>query len=126
KKANIMSRTDEQDYIAYGTPAYWKDMNEALTRLRQNKDFIKVIQQGYLGDTTLALVTQLTTLNLVDNTNRPKVFESILASSNLMSHFLLIENLATRPEVPMIKEPSVEETSLTEMKKRVKKIKNKK
>lgn len=121
-----MSRTDEQDYIAYGTPAYWKDMNEALTRLRQNKDFIKVIQQGYLGDTTLALVTQLTTLNLVDNTNRPKVFESILASSNLMSHFLLIENLATRPEVPMIKEPSVEETSLTEMKKRVKKIKNKK
>ena len=72
---------------------YWKNMYKALERLKENKDFQTVIQQGYITDRALGDVSLLGSYNTIRQGTRPDVMESLVAISRLQDFFRVIHNL---------------------------------
>lgn len=76
---------------------YWADMNSSLERLKENKDFQRVILNGYFKDKAINGVSLLAQDHIVNNGLRPRVMEDLVSISNLEDFFITIENLGSTP-----------------------------
>lgn len=76
---------------------YWVDMWHSLERLQSNKDFQKVILQGYFKDKAVNGVSLLAQDAIVAGGHRSAVMEDLIAISSLEDFFVTIENLGTIP-----------------------------
>lgn len=87
--------TLEDQQIVEVENQYWADMWAALERLQQNKDFQKVILEGYFKDKAVNGVSLLAQDGIVQGGHRTAVMEDLIAISSLQDHFMTIENLGT-------------------------------
>lgn len=76
---------------------YWVDMWASLERLKENKDFQRVILEGYFKDKAVNGVSLLAQDAIVQNGHRTAVMEDLIAISSLEDFFVTIENLGTIP-----------------------------
>ena len=67
-------------------------MGEALNRLRKNEDFKHVITNGYLGDKVMASFSLLAVPQEKASGNRPNIFEDMIAASNLLYFFKMVDD----------------------------------
>lgn len=91
-----MNNLNDQEILTVENK-YWVDMNDALERLKENKDFQHVILQGYFKDKAVDGVSMLAQDSVVMNGLRSNVMESLIAISHLEDFFMTIENLGTVP-----------------------------
>lgn len=77
---------------------YWVDMWTSLARLKENKDFQKVILEGYFKDKAVNGVSLLAQDAIVASGQRTAVMEDLIAISSLEDFFITIENLGTTPD----------------------------
>jgi hypothetical protein len=76
---------------------YWADMWASLERLKENKDFQRVILEGYFKDKAINGVSLLAQDGIVQGGHRSAVMEDLIAISSLEDFFITIENLGTIP-----------------------------
>lgn len=76
---------------------YWADMWASLERLKENKDFQRVILEGYFKDKAVNGVSLLAQDAIVAGGHRTAVMEDLIAISSLEDFFVTIENLGTIP-----------------------------
>jgi hypothetical protein len=76
---------------------YWADMWASLERLKENKDFQRVILEGYFKDKAINGVSLLAQDGIVQGGHRTAVMEDLIAISSLEDFFMTIENLGTIP-----------------------------
>ena len=76
---------------------YWVDMWNSLSRLKENKDFQKVILEGYFKDKAINGVSLLAQDAIVAGGHRTAVMEDLIAISSLEDFFITVENLGTIP-----------------------------
>lgn len=67
------------------------EMHKALVRLRQNPDFSLLIEEGYLRDTPLSLVSQLGNTK-EDSSERKELFDKLTAVSHFKKHLEYLES----------------------------------
>lgn len=91
-----MSNLEDQQILEVENQ-YWADMWHALERLQENKDFQKVILEGYFKDKAINGVSMLAQDGVVQGGHRTAVMEDLIAISSLQDHFIMIENLGTIP-----------------------------
>ena len=77
-------------------------MGEALKRLRENKDFQTVIENGYLKDKVLASVSLLGVPQISDQGRRPGVMEDLISASNLQYFFKQVEGFYEGAKNPVL------------------------
>lgn len=88
--------TTEQELLEVEN-TYWGDMWTSLEKLKKNKDFKRVILEGYLKDKAVKGVSLLATDFVRKNNLRAEVMEQLVAISNLEDYFITIENLGHTP-----------------------------
>ena len=88
------------------------EMGEALTRLRQNPDFQRLILEGYLREKVLASVSLLGVPQIKDQGRRPEVMEDLVAASNLQYFFQQVDNFYEATKNPILSDE--EEAELAE------------
>jgi len=71
---------------------YWVDMWASLERLKANKDFQRVILNGFFKDKAINGVSLLAQDGIIDAGKRPAVIESLIAISHLEDFFITVEN----------------------------------
>jgi len=76
---------------------YWADMWSSLERLKENKDFQRVVLEGYFKDKAVNGVSLLAQNAIVAGGHRTAVMEDLIAISSLEDFFVTIENLGTMP-----------------------------
>ena len=76
---------------------YWVDMWASLKRLNENKDFQRVILDGYFKDKAVNGVSLLAQDGIIAGGHRSAVIEDLIAISSLEDFFVTIENLGTVP-----------------------------
>lgn len=76
---------------------YWVDMWASLQRLKENKDFRRVILEGYFKDKAINGVSLLAQDAIIAGGHRTAVMEDLIAISSLEDFFVTIENLGTVP-----------------------------
>jgi hypothetical protein len=76
---------------------YWADMWSSLERLRDNKDFQRLILEGYFKDKAVNGVSLLAQDAVVAGGHRSAVMEDLIAISSLEDYFVTVENLGTMP-----------------------------
>ena len=89
-----MNTLEEQELLTVENE-YWVGMNNALERLKQNKDFQTVILDGYFKDKAINGVSLLAQDAIVRDGHRTAVMEDLIAISSLEDHFITIANLGT-------------------------------
>lgn len=77
---------------------YMVELNDALTRLKDNKDFKKLILDGYFKDFAVNQTSMLATDYVRSTGKRAEVMERLVAISNLQDWFITIEQLGTLPQ----------------------------
>jgi len=77
---------------------YWKDLKEALERLEKNKDFQRVILEGYFKDKAINGVSLLASPQIKRNGARSDVMEALIAISQLEDFFITIRAMGEEPE----------------------------
>lgn len=87
-----MNNLEQQELLTVENQ-YWAGMWEALSRLKENPDFQKVILEGYFKDKAVNGVSMLARDGVVRNGLRTEVMEDLIAISSLEDHFITIENL---------------------------------
>lgn len=76
---------------------YWVDMWASLERLKDNKDFQRVILEGYFKDKAINGVSLLAQDAIIAGGHRTAVMEDLIAISSLEDFFVTIENLGSTP-----------------------------
>lgn len=89
--------TLEEKQILEVENQYWADMWASLQRLRDNKDFKRVILDGYFKDKAINGVSLLAQDAIIKNGLRSQVMEDLIAISKLEDFFITVENLGTIP-----------------------------
>ena len=89
-----MNNLDEQQLLEVENQ-YWVDMWAALERLKENKDFQKLILKGYFQDKAVNGVSLLAQDAVIAAGKRPAVIESLVAISHLEDFFIMVENIGT-------------------------------
>ena len=77
---------------------YMVELNNSLTRLKDNPDFKKLILEGYFKDFAVNQTSMLATDYVRKTGTRPEVMERLVAISNLQDWFITIEQLGTIPQ----------------------------
>lgn len=77
---------------------YMVELNNSLTRLKDNQDFKKLILEGYFKDFAVNQTSMLATDYVRKTGTRPEVMERLVAISNLQDWFITIEQLGTIPQ----------------------------
>lgn len=77
---------------------------EALQRLKENKDFQKVILDGYLKDSAVDKVSLLATDYVRNNGLRATMFEELVAISAFEGYLHMIDNLGASTVADMQEE----------------------
>lgn len=91
-----MSNLEDQKILEVENQ-YWADMWSSLERLKENKDFQRVILEGYFKDKAVNGVSLLAQDAIVKGGYRTAVMEDLIAISSLEDFFVTIENLGTIP-----------------------------
>ena len=91
-----MSNLEDQQIIEVENQ-YWVDMWASLERLQRNKDFKRLILDGYFKDKAVNGVSLLAQDAIVDNGMRPRVMEDLVAISKLEDFLITVENLGSVP-----------------------------
>jgi hypothetical protein len=91
-----MSNLEDQKLLEVENQ-YWVDMWASLERLQKNKDFKRLILDGYFKDKAINGVSLLGQDAIVDSGMRPRVMEDLVAISKLEDFFITVENLGTVP-----------------------------
>lgn len=78
---------------------YWEDMWTSLQKLQKNKDFKRVILEGYFKDKAINGVSLLATDYVKSKGLRGEVMEQLVAVSALQDYFMTIQNLGTVPDI---------------------------
>ena len=97
-QANPTENVDTNKELVTIENEYWVTMNDALTKLKQNPDFQKVILEGYFKDKAINGVSMLATDYVKQAGARGDIMEQLVAISNLEDYFITIENLGTTPD----------------------------
>ena len=84
-------------------------MGEALDRLRKNPDFETVIINGYLRDKQLASFSLLAVPQEKQAGRRPDIFEDMIAGSNLLYFFSMIDSFHVGAKNPILSDIEEEE-----------------
>ena len=92
-----MSNLEDQQILEVENQ-YWADMWASLERLQSNKDFKRLILDGYFKDKAINGVSLLGQDAIVDNGMRPRVMEDLVAISKLEDFFITVQNLGTVPQ----------------------------
>ena len=93
-----MNNLNDEQQILEVENQYWAELWASLERLKDNKDFQKVILEGYFKDKAINGVSLLATDYVIQNNKRTDVMESLIAISRLEDYFITIENLGTVSE----------------------------
>lgn len=95
-----MNNLENQEVLTVSNTSH-AEMKEALLRLHNNKDFQKVILEGYFKNKAVDGVSLLATDYVKRNGLRSEVMEQLIAISNLEDYFSTIINLgpATQEEL---------------------------
>lgn len=88
---------------------YYVGMRQALERLEQNPDFVKVIMDGYFKDKAINGVSLLASNYIKKNGLRPDVMESLVAISQLQDYFITVKQLGTELPEEDYEDESTEE-----------------
>jgi len=91
-----MSNLEDQQIVEIEN-RYWVDMWNSLERLQDNKDFQRVVLDGYFKDRAINGVSLLAQDSVVQSGRRTEVMEDLIAISSLQDHFITIENLGNIP-----------------------------
>lgn len=91
-----MSNLEDQQILEVENQ-YWVDMWESLERLQKNKDFKRLILNGYFKDKAINGVSLLAQDAVIQNGMRSQVMEDLIAVSKLQDFFITVENLGTVP-----------------------------
>lgn len=67
------------------------ELGETVARLKSNRDFRKLILEGYLRDEAIRLVHVKSDINLQDAENQRKIIRDIDAISSLADYFRTVE-----------------------------------
>jgi hypothetical protein len=89
--------TLNEDKLLQVENEYWVILWEALDRLKSNKDFQKVVLEGYFKDKAVNGVSLLAQDQIVAGGHRSAVMEDLIAISSLQDYFLTVENLGSIP-----------------------------
>lgn len=93
-----MSNSQNEEQLLEIENQYWTEQKEALERLEQNKDFQKLILEGYFKDFA-SNQTSMLAMDYTRQTNtRGEIFERLVAISNLQDYFITIKNMVAPPE----------------------------
>ena len=76
---------------------YWVEMRESLDRLQENKDFQKLILDGYFKYKAINGVSLLAAPGIKEQGRRGDIIEALIAISHLEDYFLMIRNMGTVP-----------------------------
>lgn len=76
---------------------YWVDLWASLERLKSNKDFERLILNGYFKDKAINGVSLLAQDAIVAGGHRSAVMEDLIGISSLEDFFVTVENLGTIP-----------------------------
>jgi len=74
---------------------YWLSMKECLERLEDNKDFQKLVLEGYFKDFAINQTSMLATDYVRKTGTRPEIMERLIAISNLQDYFITIKSMVT-------------------------------
>lgn len=77
---------------------YFVGMRQALDRLEQNPDFVKVVLEGYFKNEAVRGVSLLANDSIRQRGARPEVMERLVAISSLQDFFLTIKSMAPTEE----------------------------
>lgn len=77
---------------------YFVGMRQALERLEQNPDFIKVVLEGYFKNEAVRGVSLLANDSIRQRGARPEIMEKLVAISSLQDFFLTIKAMAPTEE----------------------------
>ena len=101
----------EQEHIELETASldHAISMGEAWNRLQRNGDFKKVIMNGFCRDKVLASHSLLAVPQIKDKGQRQNVIEDMIASSNLMYFFKVIEHEYEGAKNPVLSDDEEEE-----------------
>lgn len=91
-----MNNLNEQQILEVENQ-YWADLWNSLSRLKENKDFQRVILEGYFKDKAVNGVSLLAQDAIVAGGHRSAVMEDLIAISSLEDFFVTIENLGSTP-----------------------------
>jgi hypothetical protein len=91
-----MSNLEDQQILEVENH-YWVEMWESLERLKRNKDFKRLILDGYFKDKAINGVSLLAQDYIIENGLRTRVMEDLVAVSKLEDFFITVENLGTIP-----------------------------
>ncbi len=72
---------------------YWTDQYAALEALKDNKDFITLITEGYFKDKAINLTSLLATDYTRRSGTRGSIMEELVSISGLENHFSVIRSL---------------------------------
>ena len=89
--------TLSEDRLVQVENEYWVNLWEALERLQSNKDFQKVVLEGYFKDKAVNGVSLLAQDAIVKGGHRTAVMEDLIAISSLQDFFITVENLGSIP-----------------------------
>jgi len=92
-----MSNSTEEQILEIEN-MYWTEMNDALSRLEENKDFQKLILDGYFKDFAANQTSMLAMDYTRKTQTRPEIFERLVAISNLQDYFITIKNMVPPTE----------------------------
>ena len=85
--------TINQVQVESNEPTYWVGQADALKRLENNKDFQKVILEGYFKDKAVWGTSILASDQIKASGRRPDVMEGLIAISALQDHFKTIKSM---------------------------------
>ena len=91
-----MNNLSEQQILEVEN-VYWVDLWASLERLQGNKDFQRVVLEGYFKDKAINGVSLLAQDAIVTGGHRSAVMEDLIAISSLEDFFVTIENLGSIP-----------------------------
>ena len=77
---------------------YFVGMRQALDRLEQNPDFVKVVLEGYFKNEAIRGVSLLANDSIRQRGARPEIMERLVAISSLQDFFLTIKSMAPTEE----------------------------
>lgn len=93
-----MNNLQQTDDMVVAENQYWVDMYRSLEKLKENKDFKRVILEGYFKDKAINGVSMLANQGIISSGARPQVMEDLVAISKLQDFFITIDMLGNIPE----------------------------
>lgn len=91
-----MSNLEDQQILEVEN-RYWADMWASLERLHENKDFQRLILEGYFKDKAVNGVSLLAQDHIIQNGRRTQVMEDLIAISKLEDFFITVQSLGSIP-----------------------------